>query len=51
MPWAWGVNGFFTVIGTVVSLILAMTFGFTVTLLLGIGCYATAGALSPPGRA
>ena len=26
--WAWGVNGFFTVIGTVLALILGMIFGF-----------------------
>jgi len=37
VPWGWGVNGFFTVIGTVIALILAMTWGFKVVLLIG-GC-------------
>lgn len=49
VPWAWGVNGFFTVIGTVSSLILAMTFGFTAALLVGTGCYAVAALVSPRG--
>jgi len=42
VPWAWGVNGFFTVIGTVTSLMIAMTFGFTLTLAVGTACYALA---------
>lgn len=42
VPWAWAVKGFFTVIGTVTSLILAMTFGFTVALMVGTACYAVA---------
>lgn len=48
VPWAWGVNGFFTVIGTVSSLILAMTFGFTVALIVGTACYVAAAAASWP---
>ena len=40
--WAWGVNGFFTVIGTVLALILGMIFGFRVVLLLSAVCYAGA---------
>lgn len=47
VPWAWGVNGFFTVIGTVSSLILAMTFGFTAALMVGTACYAVAAIVSP----
>ncbi|HTT18001.1 MAG TPA: hypothetical protein VMG82_03585, partial [Candidatus Sulfotelmatobacter sp.] len=35
VPWAWGVNGFFTVVGTVMALILAMSFGFRMVLMLG----------------
>jgi hypothetical protein len=46
--WAWGVNGFFTVIGTVLALILGMIFGFRVVLLLSALCYA--GALLVAGR-
>ena len=40
--WAWGVNGFFTVIGTVLALILGMMFGFRFVLLLAGLCYAGA---------
>jgi hypothetical protein len=46
--WAWGVNGFFTVIGTVLALSLGMIFGFRVVLLLSALCYA--GALLVAGR-
>jgi SAM-dependent methyltransferase len=39
VPWAWGVNGFFTVIGTVAALMLGMAFGFRVVLLFAAFCY------------
>jgi hypothetical protein len=42
VPWAWGVNGFFTVIGSVSALILGMAFGFTIVLIIAAGCYALA---------
>jgi Spermine/spermidine synthase domain len=37
--WAWGVNGFFTVIGTVAALILGMMAGFRMVLLLACASY------------
>lgn len=37
--WAWGVNGFFTVIGTVLALILGMMIGFRMVLLLAGASY------------
>lgn len=37
--WAWGVNGFFTVIGTVLALMLGMMIGFRIVLLLASACY------------
>jgi hypothetical protein len=37
--WAWGVNGFFTVIGTILALILGMMIGFQLVLLLASTCY------------
>jgi len=37
--WAWGVNGFSTVIGTVLALMLGMMIGFRMVLLLASGCY------------
>ena len=40
--WAWGINGFFTVVGTVLALILGMMFGFRIVLLLAALCYAQA---------
>ena len=42
VPWAWGVNSFFTVIGSVGAMILGMTLGFTAVLIVAAGCYSTA---------
>ena len=42
VPWGWGVNGFFTVIGTVIALILAMAWGFKVVLAVGACSYILA---------
>lgn len=39
VPWAWGVNGFFTVIGSVTAMLLGMMFGFTTVLLVAGACY------------
>jgi uncharacterized membrane protein YgaE (UPF0421/DUF939 family) len=38
VPWAWAINSTATVIGTVLAVLLAMLFGFTVV-------FATAGGL------
>ena len=43
VPWAWGINGFFTVIGTILALVLAMMFGFLAVLALAGACYLAAG--------
>jgi MFS family permease len=42
VPWAWGVNGFFTVIGTVGALILGMAFGFKAVLVVAAISYLVA---------
>jgi hypothetical protein len=42
VPWAWGINGFFTVIGSVSSVILAMAFGFRVVLTVAAASYLIA---------
>ena len=42
IPWSWAINATFTVIGTILSLILAMTFGFTEVLLVASGLYIIA---------
>jgi hypothetical protein len=42
VPWAWGVNGFFTVIGSVGGSILGMAGGFVVVLAASGACYVLA---------
>jgi len=39
VPWAWGVNGFFTVIGSVAAVILGMAFGFRFVMGAAAVCY------------
>jgi hypothetical protein len=48
IPWAWGVNGFASVVGSIGAVILGMTAGYTVVLLFGVLCYLLA-ALSAAG--
>jgi hypothetical protein len=40
VPWAWAVNGFFTVIGSVGAMILGMILGFTTVFFIAAACYA-----------
>jgi hypothetical protein len=42
VAWGWAVNGFASVIGAVLSTILAMTFGFGVVLVLALFLYLAA---------
>jgi len=49
VPWAWGVNAFFTVIGTVTALMIAMTFGFRVVLAVAGTAYVLAWLSICPG--
>jgi hypothetical protein len=42
VPWAWAVNGFFTVIGSVGAMILGMAFGFTAVFIIAAACYVAA---------
>lgn len=39
IPWAWGVNGFFTVVGSVVALMLSMMIGFQAVIWIAIVVY------------
>ena len=39
IPWAWGVNGFFTVVGSVLALILSMMIGFQAVIWIAVGIY------------
>jgi hypothetical protein len=45
IPWAWGVNGATSVLGSVATFILAITFGFNQALIVGLVIYALAAAL------
>ena len=42
IPWAWGINGFASVMSASLATLLAIEFGFTVVVLFALGSYATA---------
>ncbi|MHC4975527.1 MAG: spermidine synthase family protein [Planctomycetota bacterium] len=42
VPWTWGINGFFTVIGSVIAMMLGMALGFQAALLVAGVCYVLA---------
>lgn len=58
IPWVWAVNGAASVVASILSALLALTFGFNWVLRLGALCYAAAwvtalvrpGSLRPRGR-
>ena len=39
IPWSWGINGYATVIGSVICVILALSFGFKFAILVACGIY------------
>lgn len=39
IPWMWGVNGGASVLGSVMTILIALSLGFTQALLAGAGCY------------
>jgi hypothetical protein len=45
IPWAWGINGGMSVIGTVGATVIAINAGFGVTFYIGAALYALAGGL------
>ncbi len=45
VPWAWGINGFASVVSAVLATLLAVHFGFTAVIVLAILLYAAAAAL------
>ncbi|MBZ0236548.1 MAG: hypothetical protein K8M05_29750, partial [Deltaproteobacteria bacterium] len=45
VPWAWGINGGMSVIGTVGATVIAINAGFGVTFFIGAALYALAGGL------
>jgi len=50
IPWAWAVNGYFTVIGTALSVLLAMIAGFTTVFLIAAAVYAAAPFFLRPAK-
>jgi hypothetical protein len=42
VPWVWGINAFFTVIGTILAVMFAMIFGFITVLVMAGVCYVLA---------
>ena len=42
VAWGWGLNGLFTVIGSLASVILGMSIGFQATLMVAVAIYAVA---------
>lgn len=42
VPWAWALNGFFTVFGGFLAIVSALFLGFQVTFLLAFACYCLA---------
>jgi len=56
IPWGWGINGAFSVVGATFAVFIAMNWGFSVTLLTGGAIYVVAaisllgiGPLADPG--
>ena len=39
VPWAWGMNGAFSVVGATLAIFVAMNWGFHATLLTAAGSY------------
>jgi hypothetical protein len=42
VPWAWGVNGVTSVLGSVLAIVLAINWGFAATTFVALACYAVA---------
>ncbi len=42
VPWAWGVNGAFSVCASIFSIVIALNAGFKSTMLTGVTCYIVA---------
>ncbi|MEA2353249.1 MAG: hypothetical protein QOJ14_1663, partial [Thermoleophilaceae bacterium] len=50
VAWAWGINGFASVLASILALTVAITLGFRVTTLLALACYLAALAHAARGR-
>jgi hypothetical protein len=50
VPWAWGINGVMSVVASVLAIMVALNWGFTVTTLVGLAAYLAALAHALGGR-
>jgi hypothetical protein len=50
IPWAWGLNGFASVVSAVLATLLAISFGFTAVIVAALVCYALVAVLSAGRR-
>jgi len=52
VPWAWGINGFASVVAAILATLLAIHFGFRAVVLLAAALYLGAAFVFPaaPGR-
>jgi hypothetical protein len=48
VPWAWGTNGFASVVSAVAAVLLAMEIGFSGVMYLGLALYLVASLVLPP---
>jgi spermidine synthase len=51
VPWAWGINGVFSVLAPILSVAFSMTYGINALLLSTVPIYVVVGWLFPDGRA
>lgn len=47
IPWAWGINGFASVLSPIVATLIAMQFGFQVLIVVAVGLYILSAFLFP----
>ena len=50
VPWAWGINGFASVVATLLATLLAIHWGYTAVLVLAAACYGLAAWQFPAGE-
>jgi len=51
VPWAWGINGFASVVSAVLATLLAIELGFNVVIVLALVLYGLAAGVFQAGRA
>ncbi len=50
IPWAWGINGFVSVVAALASGLAALSWGLSAAALIGVACYLVAAVSFPPSR-